>query len=259
MRRHRIALPEIDQDVRNYTRAVNAAGMEPVVISVETHQIHSGYQQEYLDYDQFNVDAYDGLLLPGGGDVDPHCYGREDEGKCMMIMRALDELQLAMLDDFVRSGKPVLGICRGHQLINVYFGGTLIQHLPDSFRHFRKIGAAQDKRHYCTARPGSWLADLYGETFPHNSAHHQAVDILGKGLVADSWCPEDGCIESMHHESLPIYSVQWHPERMSLALERSDMVNGLPVLRFFSSLCAQKAGDIWNETETPVMNEGMGL
>ena len=237
LKRPRIALPEIDQDVRNYTRAVYAAGMEPVVISVETHQTHCGYQQEYLDHAQFNVDAYDGLLLPGGGDIDPHRYGREDEGKCMLIMDALDELQLAMLDDFVRSGKSVFGICRGHQLINVYFGGTLIQHLPTSFRHCREPDETGDKRHYCKTRTGGWLADLYGEAFPHNSAHHQAVDILGKGLVADSWCPEDGCIESMHHESLPVYSVQWHPERMCLALERSDMVNGLPVLRFFASCC----------------------
>ena len=96
LRRHRIALPEIDQDVRNYTRAVNAAGMEPVVISVETHQIHSGYQQEYLDYSQFQAESYDGLLLPGGVDIHPGRYGQENHGS-VGIVEALDALQLDVL------------------------------------------------------------------------------------------------------------------------------------------------------------------
>lgn len=257
MRRPRIAVPEIDQDVKNYTRAVFAAGMEPVVISVQTEQIQQKYQQEYLDYSEFCVKGYDGLLIPGGGDVNPARYGQENQGS-IMIMDALDELQFAMLDDFVKSGKPVLGICRGHQVINVYFGGTLIQHLPTAFRHFRELDEP-DKVHRCVAGEGSWLAELYGTEFAHNSAHHQAVDRPGKGLVIDSFCLEDGTVEALHHVTLPIYSVQWHPERMCLALEREDTVNGLPVLQFFCRLCGGDPEAFVAGTESGIMSGMMGL
>ena len=259
MFRPRIALPEIDQDVRNYTRAIYAAGMEPVVISVESDQLQNGWQQEYLDHAQYQIDRYDGLILPGGCDINPKRYGQKDEGQCLSVMDAMDELQLCILDDFVRGGKPVLGICRGHQLINVYFGGTLIQHLPTSFRHFRELDSPTDKQHLGENREGSWLERIYGRTFSHNSSHHQAVDQMGKGLAADSWCPEDGVVEAMHHESLPIYSVQWHPERMCLNHTRDDTVNGLPLLQFF---CRQCGGDPQSYDELMrswIMENRMGI
>ena len=259
MYRPRIALPEIDQDVRNYTRAIYAAGMEPIVISVASQQMRNSFQQEYLDYSHFHIDAYDGLVLPGGGDIDPKRYGREDEGKCMFIMDAMDELQLGILDDFVRSKKPVLGICRGHQLINVYFGGTLIQHLPTAFRHFRDIHSPADKQHWSRNREGSWLEDIYGQTFSHNSSHHQAVECAGKGLVTDSWCLEDGVIEAMHHDSLPIHSVQWHPERMCLDHARDDTVNGLPVLQYFYRQCLETAQSIDKAAHAWIMDDRMGI
>ncbi len=241
MRKPWIALPEIDQNVANYVNAVSAAGMEPIVISRQSIQIHEAAQQEYLDYSEFNVENYDGLLLPGGGDIDPARYGQENHGS-IMVMDALDELQFSILDDFVRSGKPVLGICRGHQMINVYFGGTLIQHLPAAFRHMRDQDGP-DKVHQCISVEGSWLSALYGSGFAHNSAHHQAVGLCGAGLVADSYCPEDGTVEAMHHNALPVYSVQWHPERMCLALAREDTVDGLAVLQFFCKLCLERNGE----------------
>lgn len=257
MKRIRIAIPEIDQNVSNYTRAVSAAGMEPVVISVESKQVQQQFQQEYLDYSEFKVEAYDGLLIPGGGDINPIRYGQENQGS-IMIMDELDKLQFSMLDDFVKSGKPVLGICRGHQVINVYFGGTLVQHLPTAFRHFRKLDEP-DKVHRCMAREESWLAKLYGTEFPHNSAHHQAVATPGKGLIIDSYCLEDGTVESMHHGQLPVYSVQWHPERMCLELERSDTVNGLPIFQFFCKICGGEPEDLKAQEENEIMSDRMGL
>lgn len=232
MNRPRIAIPEIDQDMINYTKAVQAAGMEPVVISVSSEQIQ--VPQEYLDYSEFRVENFDGLLLPGGWDIDPARYGRENKGS-VHIMKDLDDLQLSIMDEFVKAGKPVLGICRGHQLINVYFGGTLIQHLETSFRHARGDDA-QDKIHGCVAEEGSWLEQLYGTEFVHNSAHHQAVELPGKGLVIDSRCAEDGTVEAMHHETLPVYSVQWHPERLSLDWAREDAVNGIKIFEYFCRL-----------------------
>lgn len=257
MRRPRIAIPEIDQNVDNYTRAVFAAGMEPVVISVQLEQVQKKYQQEYLDYSEFQVEAYDGLLIPGGGDINPSRYGRKNQGS-IMIMDALDDLQFTMLDVFVKSGKPVLGICRGCQVINVYFGGTMIQHLPTAFRHAHELDEP-DKVHGCIAREGSWLAKLYGTQFFHNSAHHQAVEQLGTGLVIDSYCLEDGAVESLHHSALPIYGVQWHPERMCLILERDDTVNGLPVLQMFSKICGGNPEAVTDSEKRGTMSDMMGL
>jgi putative glutamine amidotransferase len=237
MRRPRIAIPEIDQNVRNYTRAVREAGMEPIVISVQSMQIRQKYQQEYLDYSDFRVESYDGLLLPGGWDINPARYGQENAGS-KEIVDALDELQLSMLDRFVKTGRPVLGICRGCQLINVYFGGTLIQHLPNAYRHFCDE-EQKDRVHNCIAAEDSWLAELYGTVFPHNSAHHQAVDRPGEELVIDSYCLEDGTVEALHHQSLPVYGVQWHPERMCLELEREDTVDGFAVFQYFCGICEQ--------------------
>ncbi len=238
MRRPRIAVPEINQNVSNYTRALFAAGMEPVVISVQTEQTAQANQQEYLDIGQFRVRSYDGLLLPGGGDVNPARYGRESCGS-VMVLDSLDELQLTVLDAFVKEKKPVLGICRGYQLVNVYFGGSLIQHLPTAFRHSRKHDEP-DKAHGCMAEAGSWLTELYGRSFVHNSAHHQAIDDLGEGLVIDSHCQEDGVPEAMHHSALPIWGVQWHPERMCLDHAREDTVDGLPIFRFFHDMLLEK-------------------
>lgn len=257
MRRPRIVIPEINQNIKNYVNAVRAAGMDPIAVSLQEEQLPQTYQQEYLDYAEFSVEAYDGLLIPGGGDINPARYGQANNGSTMII-DALDKLQFAILDDFVKSGKPVFGICRGHQVINVYFGGTMIQHLPTAFRHSRKL-EEPDKVHRCRAEEGSWLAEIYGTEFSHNSAHHQAVDCCGENLVIDSHCLEDGTVEAMHHSALPIFSVQWHPERMCLAWERDDTVNGLPVLQFFCRVCEEKMEECAVRTENGIMSDMMGL
>ena len=246
MKRPRIAIPEIDQDMTNYTRALFAAGMDPVVISVQVEQLKLRVHQEYLDYSEFHVENYDGLLIPGGGDINPARYGQKLNGS-FMILDALDDLQFDILDAFVKAQKPVLGICRGHQVINVYFGGTMIQHLPTAFRHSRKFNEA-DKVHACHAQKGSWLCSLFGNSFFHNSAHHQSILRCGKGLVVDSRCSDDDVIEAVHHVALPIYGVQWHPERMCLEHERNDTVNGLPVFFFFCRLCGGSPPGLLPET-----------
>ena len=249
MKRPKIVIPEINQNVSTYIRAALAAGMEPIAVSRQTEQEQNEIPQDFLDYAEFNVEEYDGLLLPGGGDIDPARFGQENHGS-HLCEEAVDELQFAILDDFVKSKKPVLGICKGIQVINVYFGGTLIQHIPTSFRHIGGEGE-REKVHFCIAEQGSWLEELYGTRFAHNSIHHQAVDRLGDGLVADSRCPEDGVVEALHHTSLPVFGLQWHPERMCLEQKREDTVNGLPVMQFFCRVCGGEpekyAGDTKNE------------
>ena len=234
MRKPRIAIPEINQQIDHYRKVLIEVGMEPVAVSLRSEPLKKEACQEFLDYSEFRVEEFDGLLLPGGGDIHPSRFGQEDCGS-RNISEVLDELQLNVLDAFVKAGKPVLGICRGIQVINVYFGGTLIQDLPDASFH---IGEDEepDRVHSCTVREGSWLAELYGTSFLHNSIHHQAVGRLGEGIVADSYCPDDGVVEALHHTSLPVYGLQWHPERMCLSLKREDTVDGLPVMQYFGSL-----------------------
>ena len=215
----RVAVPVLaGMSCDNYLAALRETGMEAVVVT-----------DAALD-----VSAFDGLLSPGGVDIHPERYGQAVNGT-EKTNRALDELQLAVLDAFVKAGKPVLGICRGHQLINVYFGGTLIQNLPMRRRHARDEGSDQDKVHMNAAAAGSWIDALYGPSLSTNSSHHQAVDRAGEGLIVDARS-DDGVVEAMHHESLPIYSVQWHPERMSYALRRSDTVDGSGIFRVFMNL-----------------------
>ena len=182
---------------------------------------------------------FDGLLLPGGDDVDPANYGQKMLG-AVDIDPPLDELQLAVIDSFFQAKKPIFGICRGHQLLNVYFGGTLIQDLPGGKIHDWDKGKSEDKAHETIALPGTWVEKLYGQRFVTNSAHHQAVDALGRGLTVDQRAL-DGVIEGMHHENGLVFSVQWHPERMCFAHQRSDTVDGAAVLRFFLSLCEKQA------------------
>lgn len=178
---------------------------------------------------------YDGLLLPGGWDVNPERYGQANTA-CQEIDDALDGMQFGALDAFVKSGKPVLGICRGHQVVNVYFGGTLIQHLPQSATHMWQ--GDLDNAHGSHAAPGSVIDRIYGATPPVNSAHHQGVDRLGTGLRAIQWA-EDGVIEAMAHEALPILCVQWHPERMCFRNARPDTVDGARVIERFLEMCKQ--------------------
>ena len=235
MNRPRVIIPEIYQDVSNYTKAMTAAGIEPLVVSVQAAQIMHTVQQEYMDYQDVYVPSFDGLLIPGGGDINPDEYGEINHGSSP-VEKWVDELQFRMLEDFIRNKKPVFGICRGLQIINVRFGGSLIQNLDDAPVHNQDPGEP-DRVHACITREGSWLRDLYGESFVHNSSHHQAVHRLGDDLVVDSWCSTDDVVESIHHTALPIYAVQWHPERMCLSHERSDTVNGLEIFRFFCRVC----------------------
>ena len=179
---------------------------------------------------------YDGLLLPGGVDVTPSYYHQENIA-CEECDVELDALQWAVLDRFMKAGKPVFGICRGHQLLNVFLGGTLIQNIDSRARHARDAGSDEDKVHGSTAAPDGFIARLYGPELSTNSSHHQAVDRPGAGLRVVQ-TSDDGVVEALEHESLPVLSVQWHPERMCFAYKRADTVDGSIVIDHFLKLCA---------------------
>lgn len=175
-----------------------------------------------------NTSGFDGLLLPGGGDIDPRLFGQLP-GREQAFDPVLDRIQLAILKAFVLDKKPVFGICKGMQLINIYFGGDMIQHLDTADRH-EYIG--KDQVHGTKAECNSLLESLYGRKFAVNSAHHQGVDIPGCGILYTQFA-DDGVVEGLEHRYLPVWGVQWHPERLCFGHKRNDAVDGSVLLRNF--------------------------
>ncbi len=178
---------------------------------------------------------YDGLILCGGGDVDPKYYNQEINGS-VKIDAERDTVEFALLKAFVENKKPVLGICRGHQLINVYFGGSLYQDIPERNLHINR----QDFyiAHDVTSKENSVVHNLYGPMFTVNSSHHQAIDRLGKDLIATAYW-NNQYVEAIEHNSLPIYGMQWHPERMCVNQRRNDTVNGIEFFNWFINVCKE--------------------
>ncbi len=205
--------------LQNYIDAINGVGAEA------TAQYCPAVDMEY-----------DGLVLCGGSDVDPKYYQQEINGS-INIDNQRDAAEFALLKAYVEAGKPVLGICRGMQLINIYFGGSLHQHLSESNLHTSKDGV--DAVHTVTAVENSLLGQWYGSSFAVNSAHHQAVDKLGDGLCATAFW-NDKYIEAFRHNSLPIFAVQWHPERMSFSHRREDAVDGTAIFEHFVHMCENR-------------------
>ncbi len=209
-----------DLPADNYGNAVLASGGEPVV--------YTGAE---------DPTDFDGLVLCGGGDVDPVFYAEKPCAELIRVDRRRDEREFSLILAFLAAKKPVFGICRGHQVINVFFGGTLVQHLPNhKFHRNPEPERLFDLAHGTTAAPDSFIGRLYGEAFRTNSAHHQAVDRLAPGLRAVQWA-SDGVIEALAHETLPVWSVQWHPERLRGEFSREDAVSGDPVFAFFLDQC----------------------
>jgi putative glutamine amidotransferase len=220
--------PRSDQHVprfghnQAYVYAVARAGGLPILLPLLTE--FSLLRETY--------DRLDGILLGGGDDVHPVHFGEEPHPKTVLVPPASDEVELTLTRWALDEGKPVLGICRGHQVLNVAAGGTLYQDLPSQYPtplgidHTRKPDRPRDLPvHTITPAPGTRLAVILGPgPLPVNSSHHQAVRDLAPTFVASAWAP-DGVLEGLEQPgSAFCVGVQFHPEEM---WEREPRVRGL--------------------------------
>jgi putative glutamine amidotransferase len=182
-----------------YRRAVEAAGAEPVELPPGTPALPD----------------VDGLLLPGGWDVDPSFYGESKDEKVGPVDKELDETELRLFQQAREKEIPVLGICRGQQVINVALGGSLVQHLDD--HDVRALGR-RHLAHTIEVDPSSELGHAAGEhKIRVNSLHHQAIRRLAPGLHQTAK-GEDGTVEGVESEDGLIVAVQCHPEELTTDL-----------------------------------------
>jgi putative glutamine amidotransferase len=193
---------------RSYIDAIQRAGGLALMIPPDA--------ENALDPDDV-LDAIDALILAGGADVDPSAYGAEPHPETKGTVPERDLPEIGLVRAAVERDMPVLGICRGMQLLNVALGGSLLQHLPEHFGHHDHRptpGSFDEADHPVRLQPGSLAARAAGEV-DHNtkSHHHQGVDRVGEGLVVSGWSTIDDLPEAIE---LPdrrfVLGVQWHPE-----------------------------------------------
>lgn len=164
------------------------------------------------------ISLLDGLLVPGGPDIDPDLYGEAKIDACGAFCRYEDEYDMELIKEAVKQNKPILAICRGMQVMNVLYGGTLYQDIPSQYEtniQHQRIVKGVEIYHTATLDKDSKLAQILGawENIKVNSSHHQSVKDLAEGFKVTGKAP-DGIVESMENEDGSIICVQWHPERM---------------------------------------------
>ncbi len=192
--------------IPQYERALELSGGQPVRIPLDRPPA------EVMKM----IEQCDGVLLPGSkADVDPAKFGAEKHPKTEAADSRRDTVDELLLQDAYNMHKPVLGICYGLQILNVYQSGNLLQHIESTINH--EAGRQVEVAHQVVIEPGSKLAEIVGEgTIPANSSHHQAAgDVIGDGLCIVARCPEDNVIEALEGTSPDhfVLAVQWHPER----------------------------------------------
>ena len=200
----------IDVYYGDYGRAVMAAGGMPVWIPA--------------DAPASIVDRLDGLLLSGGDDIDPAAYGQAPDAALGTPSVARDAHERNLLETALGVELPILGVCRGVQMLNVHLGGTLHQHVPS---HTDSTLPIDQAFHRVAFTDDSIGRSVYGAEAAVNSLHHQGIDRLAEGLVATGITvggPDDGLVEAVEIVGKPVLAVQWHPEMT----DRAD-----PVFRWF--------------------------
>jgi gamma-glutamyl-gamma-aminobutyrate hydrolase PuuD len=185
----------------SYVQAVEAAGGRPLIVPPSEEGVEE------------TLEAIDGILLSGGGDLDPAVYDAEPHPATSGVRAERDRAELALLEGALAREMPVLAVCRGSQVLNVARGGDLLQHLPEVVgdeKHKERLGEFSE--HEVEVRPDSRLGALVREPSLVKSSHHQGFGRLGEKLVASAWA-DDGTIEAIEDPSHRFaLGVLWHPE-----------------------------------------------
>lgn len=191
-----------------YVEAIEEAGGMPILLPHAKPEAAPLY-----------LDLLDGLLVSGGGDVDPASYGQTNEGKSYDVKPGADAFEIALLHEAYKRRLPTLGICRGFQIMQVAFGGTMLQDLHEVFPlHPKNEGKPEyilSQNHIVSFAEDSILANVYGSvTRTVNTIHHQCVQTIGDGWTPIGWS-EDGIIEAVQASGDWLaLGVQWHPEKL---------------------------------------------
>ncbi len=209
--------------VANYSESIIRAGGAPIVIP-PTNMYDDEKNLEYLSE---IIGRLDGLLLTGGNDVDPELYDEEPHKKLGKLMPQKDNMEYKLLEKALEKDIPILGICRGHQFINAYLGGTLYQDLsqnPDFTIKHEIFNELSMGTHSVNTVKDSLISKIIGDEHRVNSAHHQAIKDLSNDLIPTAYS-KDGLIEATEHKDKKhIFTIQWHPEMMSHRDEKMQAI-----------------------------------
>lgn len=196
---------KINYSSTGFSTAISMAGGTPIILPIN----EAAFAKEYIQ-------LIDGLLLTGGQDVTPLLYGEEPRKVIGPTSPERDNCEVALIKEAIRQKKPILGICRGLQLINVVLGGSLLQDLSEdesiTIQHVQR-SQPEFSTHSIKVKSGTHLADIIENNSYVNSVHHQAIKDLGKGLTVSAWSP-DNVIEAIEvvDDTQSIIGIQWHPE-----------------------------------------------
>ena len=191
----------------DYSNSVINSGGIPVILPITDN----------FEVIKEQVKYFDGLILSGGGDPDPNLYGEDCLQELGDITPERDTFELAILEEFLKTKKPILGICRGLQLMNIFYGGTLyqdIKYVDTNIQHKQKW-LADLPTHDINILENNILFEIFGKKARTNSFHHQMIKDLGRELTSIATA-NDGVIEAIQNKNYPFfYGVQWHPEMMA--------------------------------------------
>lgn len=205
---------------QDYLEAITLAGGMPIILPL--------VQNEAMIEEI--ASKIDGLFLTGGDDINPNIYHEKATDLCGKMCDSRDRFELKLVEKIIEQNKPIFGVCRGLQLLNVFFKGTLFQDIPTQYKKDRNFSHRQQipydqPVHEVFFVEGGLLAQwLNVNTLQVNSRHHQGIKKLGEGLMVEA-LSSDGLIEAIHHSNYPfLVAVQWHPESRCKTNEQERML-----------------------------------
>jgi len=202
---------------KDYVDAVVRAGGVPLIIPFTTNKEVIISQAQLID----------GLILSGGHDISPYNYGQEPSQKLGETFPERDTYEMILLEESKKRDIPILGICRGFQLINIAAGGTLYQDLsliPGNILKHNQVSNPTLKTHKIEIKENSFISSIFGKETMVNSFHHQAIDKVANDFIVVARA-SDGVVEAIEHKTYKfLVAVQWHPEMLAVNCEKARVL-----------------------------------